>query len=337
MMSSEGSLRHRRYDVLEERWTSSTRGRQGVTLFEGSRSSTSKFDVSLGLVTTGIYGAVAEKERMIVRAISAKRERPNLSEDFASWSIRRRDDFWNHRGHVCPIEHRSNRADVGEGLWHYLRLRYHLERVTITEREPAESIEGHPLFRSPPFARASWFFHRFPEDFLHRRAANRTTFPTWHNLNSTNHTPARTGLDPLPSRVRSPVKCNPVCPQPHCSEPGRNENKTWRRMFLLSLSLFHPRASEGMNLKTDNRPSMSSRYEREQFTEISETNMSFAIKKNIVGPNETCWQKPIWSTRRSLLDISMNITQFVQRINRQDHFRHVEASHLFGEMIVEFR
>ena len=32
------------------------------TLFEGSRSSTSKLDVSLGLVTTGIYGAVAREE-----------------------------------------------------------------------------------------------------------------------------------------------------------------------------------------------------------------------------------------------------------------------------------
>lgn len=33
------------------------------TLFEGSRSSTSKFDVSLGLFTTGIYGAVARNQR----------------------------------------------------------------------------------------------------------------------------------------------------------------------------------------------------------------------------------------------------------------------------------
>ena len=34
-----------------------------LTLLDGSRSSTSKLDVSLGLVTTGIYGAVASSEK----------------------------------------------------------------------------------------------------------------------------------------------------------------------------------------------------------------------------------------------------------------------------------
>jgi hypothetical protein len=98
-----------------------------LTLFEGSKSSTSKFDVSLGLVTTGIYGAVTSNDNGRHR-IKDEDDLTHLDEDHSNRSIEKMDDFENLPVHFCPNECRSNREDAVRDLWHYLRLQYRLEK-----------------------------------------------------------------------------------------------------------------------------------------------------------------------------------------------------------------
>jgi hypothetical protein len=62
------------------------------TLFEGSRSSTSKFDVSLGLLTTGIYGAVARKKNNTSFEFE-RNKKSNLVEDLSNQLKQKMDDL----------------------------------------------------------------------------------------------------------------------------------------------------------------------------------------------------------------------------------------------------
>ena len=124
-----------------------------LTLFDGSRSSTSKFDVSLGLFTTGMYGAVAKSTQ--TQDLHRRSSRTNLVEGLPNrWNGKTGDDG-SPPIRSFPTERRSNREDAVTDLWRCPTLEYRSEMEVTTKTKSSSLFSKEILDVSLLSARAS--------------------------------------------------------------------------------------------------------------------------------------------------------------------------------------